>query len=157
MNLFGHPIHPMLVPLPMGGFVFSLGSLVVYTVTRDPFWLTAAYWLSITGVAAGLLAAAFGLADWLGIPGDSRNKAIGAWHMAINLTLVGIFFVSWLLLGGFGGTSATPDATLPLLLQLVGIALLGASGWLGGEIVYGKPAEKQEAQPAPDQQRRDAA
>ena len=62
--------------------------------------------------------------------------------------IVAVFFVSWLLLGGFGGMSGTANATLPLLLQVAGIVLLAASGWLGGEMVYGKPEEKQEAQPA---------
>ena len=32
------------------------------------------------GIIGGLLAAVFGLLDWIGIPGNTRAKAIGLWH-----------------------------------------------------------------------------
>ena len=149
MTLFGHPVHPMLIPLPIGAFVFALAALAVHLATGDPFWLAGSYWLSIAGVVTGLAAAAAGLADWLGIPDDSPNKRIGLIHMVLNVCLVAVFFGAWLFLGGFGGVA--PDAATgpALVMQIAAILALAVSGWLGGEMVYGKPAKQPEqaAQP----------
>lgn len=151
MSIFGHPLHPMLVPLPIGAFVFGVIALLLFTVSGDPFWLQGSYWLAIAGVVTASAAAVAGFMDWLGIPGDSRNRNIGAWHLALNLTLVGLFFVSWLILGGFGGATGA-NATFALVLQVVGALMLGVSGWLGGEMVFGKPEEDQKPTEQPKQE-----
>lgn len=143
-RIFGHPVHPMLISFPIASFVFALVSLIAFGASRDPFWFTASYWLSIVGVGTGLLAAVFGLVDWLGIPSDAAAKAVGLWHMLLNVTIVGLYFIAWLSLGGLNGplTAAVIDVpvlidtTVPLLLQLVGTLLLVTSGWLGGHLIY---------------------
>jgi uncharacterized membrane protein len=153
MNLFGHPVHPMLIPLPIGAFAFGFISLLLYVFGRDGFWFDGAYWLTLAGVLSALVAAIAGFADWLGIPNDSRNKNIGLWHMVLNLTLVAVFFGSWLMMGGFGGPASAPDTSIPLVMQFVGMLMLLASGWLGGEMVFGKGEEEQKPEEQPKQER----
>ncbi len=134
-RIFGHPIHPMIIPLPIASFILSLISLIVYAVGGGSFWLAGSYWLAIVGVLAGLLAALPGLVDWATIPSDVAAKPVGTAHMLLNITIVLLFFVSWLLLGGISEIGAVGVAG-PLVLQAIGVALLTVSGWLGWEMVY---------------------
>src|SRR3954454_15739137 len=43
------------------------------------------------GIVGGLIAAVFGLIDWLAIPAGTRAKAIGAWHGGGNVLVVLLF------------------------------------------------------------------
>lgn len=94
-------------------------------------WSVMAFHLIAAGVIGGLLAACFGLIDWLAIPSGTRAKTIGLWHGASNVVVVLLFSVNWLL------RWETPNAPGPLALTLsfagVGLTLVG--GWLGGELV----------------------
>jgi uncharacterized membrane protein len=84
------------------------------------------------GICGGLLAAVFGLVDWLGIPPGTRAKRIGLWHAAFNVLLVGLFAVAWLL--RIGTRDHLPYG-LPVAFEIAGVAAMIAAGWLGGELV----------------------
>src|SRR5262245_52793614 len=79
-KLFGHSIHQMLIVFPLGllgmGVVFD----VVYLSTHDEVFTAVAYWMMVAGIAGGLVAAPFGLIDWLAIPSGTRAKAVGGAH-----------------------------------------------------------------------------
>ena len=77
---FGHPIHPMLIVFPLGLLATALGLDVAYAITERQALGIASYWNIAIGVVAGLLAAVFGLIDWLGIPAGTRAKRIGLLH-----------------------------------------------------------------------------
>lgn len=130
-SIAGHPIHPMIVPLAIGGFVFSFIFDVVCLATGhvDP-WSTVAYYTMIGGVVGALIAAVFGLVDLLSLP-TGHTKNIALTHMSINLAVVALFaFNAWLRTG-----QPNPSGT-PFVLSIVGIALLVVSGWLGGKMVF---------------------
>ncbi len=130
-KLFGHAIHPILIVYPLGllstGVVFD----IIYLVTANPTWATVAYWMIAAGIVGGLLAAVFGLIDYLNIPNGTRAKRIGLLHGLMNVGVVALFAISWYLRTG---TPETPP-TLALALSFIGVggALLGR--WLGGELV----------------------
>ena len=130
-KLFGHAIHQMLIPFPLG----LLGTSVVFDLIRiaggPPVLAGVAYWMIIAGVVAGLLAAPFGFADWTKIPSGTRAKRIGAMHGIGNVIVVLLFALSWWLRSG---DPATPGG-LALGLSLVGLGLALVTGWLGGELV----------------------
>ena len=126
-----HPIHPMLVAIPIGLFVFSLISdgIAVYH-HGDVFWSNVAFYTMVGGVVSALIAAVPGLIDFLSIK-DREVKTIGLWHMSLNLIIVALYAINlWL------RTNGGPDARLPLALSVIGILLLCVSGWLGGSLVY---------------------
>ncbi len=52
-----HTIHPMLVPLPIGLWIFSLVCDFIYKGVGDLLWHTMAYYSLAGGVIGGLLAA----------------------------------------------------------------------------------------------------
>ena len=129
-SIAGHPIHPMLVPVPIGLFVFSLVcDLAFLWGSGNAAWSTVALYTLGGGIVGALLAAVFGLVDLMSLA-PSPAKRIGIWHMVINLTLVALFAASfWLRIEG-------AVSRLPLMLSMVGVALLAISGWLGGHMVY---------------------
>ena len=130
-NIAGHPIHPMLVPLPIGLFVFSfVCDLIATWGSGDATWRTVALYTMAGGIIGALLAAIFGLIDLLGLS-PSKAKQLAIWHMGINLAVVVLYAINlWLRIG------SDPTARLPLVLSFIGILLLVVSGWLGGEMVY---------------------
>lgn len=125
-----HPIHPMLVPLPIGLWIFSLVCDVLLLVDGKVVWSTLALYTVAGGVIGALLAALPGLIDLLTMrPGQVKRIAI--WHLALNLSLVALYVVNFL-----WRSKVEPTALGPAALSLFAVLLLGISGWLGGEMVY---------------------
>ncbi|HVR71193.1 MAG TPA: DUF2231 domain-containing protein [Vicinamibacteria bacterium] len=137
-----HPVHPMLVSLPIGLWTFSLVSDLVYRFGGGAeVWDSVAFYTLAGGVAGALLAAVPGFIDLLALPAGKVKKVAVA-HMAANLGAVVLFAVNLGL-----RLNAAPGAAVPVLLSAIGIALLGVAGWLGGELVY---VHGVGVQPAPD-------
>jgi len=130
-SIAGHPVHPMIVPVAIGGFVLSFIFDIVCLATGqvDP-WSTVAYYTMIGGIVGALLAAIFGFVDLLSLP-SGYTKKIGITHMVINLTVVVLFIAS----AYMRHESHSPAGT-PFILSVVAILLLLVSGWLGGKMVF---------------------
>lgn len=126
-----HPIHPMLVALPIGLWVFSLiADLIAAAGWNTAAWNAVAFYTMAGGVVGALIAAVPGLIDFFSIS-DAGVRRIAIFHMAVNLTALGIFALNLYLRWG-----DEPAAFPPIALSLLGVALLGVGGWLGGELVY---------------------
>jgi uncharacterized membrane protein len=152
-----HPIHPMLVTLPIGLWVFSLVSDVIYVMRwGGSVWNDVAFWTMAGGIVGALIAAVPGFVDLLSMS-NGKVKSIGILHMSINLVVVALFGMNlWLRYQAIPGTAS------PIWLSVIGVGLLGVSGWLGGEMVYvhgvavePQPGTKEE--PAADRSPRRAA
>ncbi|MFL5726412.1 MAG: DUF2231 domain-containing protein [Chloroflexota bacterium] len=133
VKLLGHPIHPMLIVLPLGLLSTTVLFDVVYLVTGDETFAQVAFWTLTVGLIGGLLAAIFGLIDWMNIPDGTRAKTIGLYHGVGNLVIVLLFVGSWLF--RLQDHAYSPDV-LPFVLGLVGVGLALGTAWLGGELVY---------------------
>lgn len=130
-KLFGHPIHQMLIVFPLGLLATSVLFDVVGMARDTQGWVNASYHMVPVGVAAGLIAAAFGLVDWLAIPANTRAKQVGGLHGIGNVLVVVLFALSWYLrrdATGFRSGSA-------LALAFVALVLALGTAWLGGELV----------------------
>jgi uncharacterized membrane protein len=132
VKLFGHPVHPMLIVLPLGLLSASVVFDVVRLLTNEPAFSTVAFWNIAAGIVGGLLAAVFGAWDWMHIPKDTRARRIGLLHGSGNVVVVALFAVSWLLRGGAAGYEPSGVA---YALSFTGLALAAVTGWLGGELV----------------------
>jgi uncharacterized membrane protein len=130
-KLFGHPIHPMLIPFPLGLLATSLVFDIIHRITGNEPWAEVAYWMIVAGIIGGLAAAPFGWIDWFAIPDGTRAKAIGLQHGVGNVVVLVLFVGSWFL------RRDAPDepGTAAFVLSLVGVALAAVTGWLGGELV----------------------
>jgi uncharacterized membrane protein len=125
-----HPIHPMLVDLPIGLWVFSVvADLIFWSGFGGGAWKVVALYSIGGGVVAALVAAVAGFVDFLSIT-VRRVRRVGLWHLAFTLLATVVFAVSFALRLG------TPLGTLPVVVSIGGLFVLGAAGWLGGELVF---------------------
>ena len=131
-KLAGHAIHPMLITLPLG----LLGTAVIFDIirafTNEADLAVASFYMLAAGIIGGLLAAVFGLWDWLAIPAGTRAKGIGALHGVGNVVVVVLFAVSWLLRRGQADYQPTGVA---FWLGVLAVVLALATAWAGGELV----------------------
>jgi uncharacterized membrane protein len=130
-KLFGHPIHQMLIVFPLGLLATATIFDVVYRITGGTGWVTAAFYMIAAGVVGGVLAAIFGVYDYVGIPSNTRAKRIGIVHGLGNVVIMGMFAWSFVL------RLMDPTAPPVLATALAVAGTLGAlvTGWLGGELV----------------------
>lgn len=130
-RLLGHPIHQMLIVFPLGLLGTSLFFDILHVVTGGEHWAPVSYYMIAAGIVSGLLAAVFGLIDWLAIPGGTRAKRIGLLHGGGNVVVVLLFVLSWLL----RRDAPTAPEGLEIALSGAGVLLSLVTGWLGGELV----------------------
>ncbi|MFN7927940.1 MAG: DUF2231 domain-containing protein [Blastocatellia bacterium] len=130
-KLFGHALHPILIVFPLGLLATTVIFDTIYLFTDNRMMTVVAYWMLVAGVIGGLVAAVFGVVDWLAIPSNTRAKRIGTLHGVGNVIVVLLFIGSWWLRRG---DPALPS-TEALALSYVGVGLVMVTGWLGGELV----------------------
>ncbi len=136
MSILGHPLHPMLIALPIGLFAWTLVADIVYAGSgRTHEWYSIAFWSGIAAIVTALLAALPGFGDYFTMAVHSDARGMATAHMLLNLSVVVLFLVAMLLMLGDGALRGGRQATV-LVLHAVGVGLLLLSGWLGGEMVY---------------------
>ncbi|MGZ8268527.1 MAG: DUF2231 domain-containing protein [Burkholderiales bacterium] len=125
-----HPIHPILVPLPIGLWIFSfICDLLFVLGSGASLWFTLGFYTMIGGTLGALLAAIPGVIDMISLKGPPKKLALT--HMGLNVSIVLVYAVN------IGMRITDPAvAGLPLVLSMLAIALLAISGWLGGHMVY---------------------
>jgi len=123
----GHPLHPALVPLPIGawatGVALDMGSSGRFNRSSSSA-ATMAYKVGLAGASLALLA---GLAEWTHQEGNARRVTFI--HAASNLLAAGLITTS--LVARTRGARRTGIALAALALGSVGLG-----GWLGGELTY---------------------
>jgi uncharacterized membrane protein len=132
-----HPIHPMLIVFPIGLGVFSLAcDLIRLAGASGDTWATVALVSMVGGFIGALCAAGPGFIDLLYYKGGApRVKNIALTHMTINLIAVVLYAVNiWLRVSN--PSSIGPNISTPVILSIIGVALLCVSGWLGGQMVH---------------------
>ena len=135
-KILGHPLHQMLIPFPLGLLASAVIFDVVYLIWGNPTMITVSYWMIIAGIVGGLVAAPFGLIDYLAIPSGTRAKSVGLIHGLGNVVVLLLFAGSWWLrYEEFGNVPPYRPTKIALVLSFAGFALAGVTGWLGGELV----------------------
>lgn len=130
----GHPLHPVLVHLPIGLFILSFGFDVAWLLGEGQPWLVHATTYTIgVGIVGALLAAVPGLVDYLDIRRDHPAKRIATYHMILNLIAVGLYTGSFAIRYWIVRDELSAGA---FTLSTLGIAVISASGYLGGLLVY---------------------
>ena len=133
-KILGHPIHQMLIPFPFGLLATGVIFDIIYMVWGNPTFALVAFWMMAAGAVGAVVAAPFGLIDWLGIPSGTRAKMIGAVHGIGNVIVLLLFAASVYLRYSEARPNHEPDS-LCFGLSLVGFGLAAVTGWLGGELV----------------------
>jgi len=131
-KILGHPVHPMLIVLPLGLFIGGVVADGVFLLWGIPSLASVGHWNIAGGIAGGFLAAVAGALDWLAIPAGTRAKRVGIYHAASNVTAILIFAgVFWM---RFNSVDLAPTTGL-FAVEVVALAFGSVGGWLGGELV----------------------
>lgn len=134
-SIAGHPIHPMLIPFPIGLWVFSLVADLIFMWNGNPAWETVAFYTMAGGIVGAVLAAVFGLIDLLGVK-DSQVFRTGLFHAGANVVALVVFVIDFYLRTTGGSQMVGANSKIPFVLSLVGVVVLVVAGWLGGELAY---------------------
>lgn len=130
---YGHPVHPILVTVPIGAWVASIVFDLASYVMLDPQFLAqGSRWLIGLGVLAALVAAAAGFLDLLAVPGRTRAFRTAVVHMSFALGATGLYAVGFAL-------RSDPVAPVPwpmVALSAVALVALAVTGYLGGTLAY---------------------
>jgi uncharacterized membrane protein len=131
---YGHPIHPLLVTVPIGAWVASFVFDIIGFVADDPTpYAVASRVLILIGLIGAALAAVFGLIDASRIALGTRARRTVMIHLSVNLAVTALFLVNllirWL-------TEPERISVIGFILTIVGLVALSFSGWLGGKMVY---------------------
>ena len=126
-----HPIHPALIPFP---FAFLTGALLFDALgllaNRPPLWTTGGY-LTLAGIAAGLLAAIPGAIDYLyTVPPQSSGKQRATKHAIGNVLALALFAIAFAL-----RRDDWQPGLLTVGLEFIAAAVLAYAGYLGGTLV----------------------
>jgi uncharacterized membrane protein len=131
-KIAGHPIHPMTVMFPVVLFVGVLAADIVFLVGGNLFWTTVGVAGLALGLLAAVIAAVFGLIDYLG---DHRVRALPAatHHLAANVVVVALEAGNLAMRFNAGPGSVVPGG---IALSALAVLVLGYSGWKGASLVY---------------------
>ncbi len=123
-----HPVHPMLIPLPIGLWLFSLVADIIYLAGGSPAWATASWYTMAGGIIGAIIAAVPGFLDYLAM-NPSKLKDIALRHMLLNVGALVLYIINFFVRGGVVTTGT-------FILSIIGIVGIVVSGWLGGHMVY---------------------
>jgi len=133
---YGHPLHPLLVTVPIGAWLASLVFDVASRFAAHPGFLAqGAEWLIGIGVVGALAAATAGFLDLLAIAPGTPAFRTAIWHMSLNLVITGTYAANFAWRHA-GYASGGPVPLGMLALSAVAFAALGVSGFLGGKLTY---------------------
>ncbi|GIF43883.1 Rieske 2Fe-2S domain-containing protein [Actinoplanes xinjiangensis] len=119
----GHPLHPVLVQVPVGAFL----SAAILDLLPSRSRSSAPTVLIGVGVAGVLPAAVAGWVDWSEMTKDRRR--IGLVHAATNLVATGLYAGSLI-------ARLTGHSTQGRALAFAGLSVAGAGAFLGGHLSY---------------------
>jgi uncharacterized membrane protein len=132
VRIAGHPLHPLLVTLPVGFLIGAFITDLAYWQTGWASWAYFSAWLIGAGIIAALIAAAAGFIDFVAEP---RIRAMRkAWyHLTGNLVMLALSVVNFIVHMRDGAAAVLPAG---LTLSAIVTVLLLFNGWMGGEMVF---------------------
>jgi nitrite reductase/ring-hydroxylating ferredoxin subunit/uncharacterized membrane protein len=128
----GHPLHPVLVQLPVGAWTSAA------VLDLLPGQRRAATTLVAVGLAGAVPSAAAGANDWAAL--DREQRRVGLVHWAGNLTAVGLYTASL-------AARLRGDHARGRTLAFLALSVAGGSAYLGGHLAYKQGAQVNQAAP----------
>lgn len=136
---YGHPLHPLLVTVPIGAWVSSAAFDFIGAASEDEWaYAIGAKRLIDIGIVSASGAAVFGLMDFLQIPQGTKAWYTGLLHMGLNVGALGMFVLNSRSRGRHI-RGRDPGASVTAWQKAMSVstcAALAASGWLGGMMTY---------------------
>lgn len=118
----GHPLHAAVTDIPVGALLVS----VVLDLLNQPGAADAAL---ATTILFMLAAAVTGMADYIDTDGTARTRA--TLHSTLMIGALVILIVSLVV-----RATNPADRTIPIVLSIVGLLVVAAGAFVGGEVVF---------------------
>jgi nitrite reductase/ring-hydroxylating ferredoxin subunit/uncharacterized membrane protein len=131
---FGHPLHPVLTAIPVGGWVMAAIFDVIWLISPVTFaWAARGAEVAVIfGILGALGAAGTGFADWSDTYGSERR--VGLNHAIYNSSALLLYIVSLVL----RLTQNSGDSIAAAIIGFVGLCAMSYAAYLGGEMVFTK-------------------
>lgn len=126
----GHPLHPAVVPMPIGMLSAAAASDLLGFATGDRFFRRASRWLIGGGIVSGVVAALLGIVEFTTI--RAARQPTGVAHGAGNATILAMSTASLVLRLRSGNRLSLPAVAL----SAASAVALTVTGWLGGELSF---------------------
>ena len=134
IKIFGHPLHPMLVPFPIAFNTATMVCCIAYALNADVFWFHVAFIANCAAVIMALIAMLPGLIDWLAIPVLTDAKSTGLKHMVANIFSLG-FFTANAVLMFTKLNDVQPAIQTNMVLTVFGFLVMLYAGFKGWKLV----------------------
>lgn len=118
---FGHPLHPLLVQVPLGAWISSA------VLDLLPGTERASRTLVGVGIVSAGGASAAGFVDWAEL--DPEQQRTGYVHMIVNSVALTLYGLSW-------WQRRQGNDLRGKVLGLAGLTVVSAGGYLGGHLAY---------------------
>src|SRR5258707_8739720 len=132
---YGHPYHPMLVTIPIGAWMTSLGfDVASHLASRPAFLVQGSEWLIAIGVAGAVAAGLIGFLDLAVIPVGTPAFRTACTHMFINVALIVAYGANFA--WRYRSSGRGPVDARVIALSAACVLALCVSGYLGGKLTY---------------------
>ncbi len=128
----GHPLHPSLIPVPVGLLPASYVLDILAIATGNDSLAEASYYNMALGCAGAIPAALTGFLDYRQMEQDDPAHKTASTHGLMNGAIMGLYGLNLLV------RRNNKRSKFGFLLSTIGTVALGVSGYLGGEIAYGR-------------------
>ena len=131
-RIAGHPIHAMLVPIPILCFAGTLITDIVYWRTAEMMWANFSAWLVTVGVVMAVPTAIAGLVDFA-VRRRIRAQAPALLHVTGNALVLILSALNAMIHSRDAWTSVVP---IGLILSAVVVAIMTFTGVMGVILVH---------------------
>lgn len=133
---YGHPLHTLLATVPIGAFVGTLAFDIASKLGEGRAFGRPASWLAVIGVVSGVVAAFFGVLDFLRIAPGTKARQVATLHLVLMDVVVLLFVVSFILRRADSTQYLTGTPVPAMVLSAVGVAVMVVGAWLGSTLVF---------------------
>ena len=140
VEILGHPLHPIIVNVAIGAFIAAFVFDIAALATGSASWFVMSFWTLLIGACAGVFAVLSGFYDYVTLRMSRPARNVATIHLSLNLAFMLLFIASLILKGmaAASGPLLVPYGRIvsTFVLDVIGIVILVASGWFGGELIF---------------------
>jgi uncharacterized membrane protein len=154
IRVFDHPVHPIVVHFPIALLFTAVFFEIFGFWAQRESYRQFGLWLLILGLISGIIASAAGFwGEEAVVAAGVPEKAVDRHESLAVITLV-VFALLLFFRWRVGDRWSVRNRTVYVILAVLGVLLLGTTGYFGGDLVYryGAGVQKQAtaSPPPPD-------
>jgi len=134
LRFMGHPLHVMLVDVPIGALLLLVLFDLLYLGLDHEFLWRSGFYVAVIGLIGGAAAIGAGLFDYFALERGTKAKRVANWHLLGGLVLAVVFLTTLALRWPVNSGPANVVGTT--VVDVVGAGVLLVQGWTGAHLIY---------------------